>query len=102
MARRVQQALRSDSLVRAAVAGSAGKAVMVWDGDWVRNPGEDGKGLAAVREAILWEVAFAPRACRSEPMHGLVLISLNAASGPVRLAVGSDAWRWSDLLAPRR
>jgi hypothetical protein len=98
MARWLQSALRKDPLVQAAVASAAGKAIMVWDGDWVRNRGEDGKGLAAVREAITWEVAFAPVACRAEPMHGLVLISMGQAGGSVRLALGQPAWRWSDLL----
>ena len=98
MARMLQSALRKDPLVQAAVAGAAGKAIMVWDGDWVRNPGEDGKGLAAVREAILWEVAFAPEACRAEPVHGLVLLSMGQAGGSTRLALGQPAWRWSDLL----
>lgn len=102
MARKVQSALRRDSLVRNAVSSSSGKALMVWDGDWVRGNGEDGKGLAAVREAILWEVAFAPAECRKQPVHGLVLISLNGAGGPVRLGIGSGEWRWADLLHPRR
>ena len=62
---------------------------------------EDGKGLAAVREAIIWEVAFAPAACRTQPVHGLVLISLNDAPGAPRLVVGSDRWRWSDLTSVR-
>ncbi len=101
MARRVQGALRKDPLVQAAVAGFAGRAIMVWNGDWVRSGGEDGKGLAAVREAIMWEIAFAPEACRSEPVRGLVLISMSAAPGPARLAVGSSQWRWSDLLTSR-
>jgi hypothetical protein len=99
MARRVQTALRKDPLVLAAVAASSGKAMMVWNGDWVRGRGEDGKGLAAVREAILWEVAFAPPACRAKPVRGLILISLNAAAGPAKLAIGTGEWRWSDLLA---
>jgi hypothetical protein len=102
MARLLQTALRRDPLVRTAVAGSAGKAIMVWNGDWVQGRGEDGKGLAAVREAIMWEVAFAPKACRSQPVRGLVLISLNDTPGAVRLAVGSGVWRWTDLLTPRR
>ncbi len=101
MARRLQGALRKDPLVQAAVAGFAGKAIMVWNGDWVRSGGEDGKGLAAVREAIMWEIAFAPEACRSESVRGLVLISLSDAPGLARLAVGSSEWRWSDLLTPR-
>jgi hypothetical protein len=100
MPRRIQSALRKDPLVQAAVAGSSAKAIMVWNGDWVRSDGEDGKGLAAVREAIMWEVAFAPAACRAEPVRGLILVSVNAAPGSTRLAVGSGEWRWSDLLRP--
>lgn len=100
MAGRVQTALRKDPLVRAAIAGSAGKATLVWRGDWIRDLGEDGKGLAIIREAIMWEVAFAPAACRAEPVRGLVVLSLNGAGGPTRLALGGGSWRWSDLLTP--
>ncbi len=102
MIRRLQAALRQDPLAQAAARspGARGRAVRVWDGDWVQSGGEDGRGLAAVREAIVWEVGFAPPACRSEPMHGLVLLSLADGPGATRLAVGSGAWRWSDLLNP--
>jgi hypothetical protein len=102
MGRLVQRALRRDPLVRTAVenAHRTGKAIMLWNGDWVRTGGEDGKGLSAVREAIMWEVGFAPEACRNTPVHGLVLLSL--ADGSTRFAVGSGAWRWSDLLGVRR
>ena len=98
LARAVQQALRRDPLVHNAVAnaGRAGKSVMLWNGDWVRAGGQDGKGLSAVREAILWEVGFAPQACRNARLHGLVLLSL--ADGTTRFAIGSGDWRWSDLL----
>ncbi|MFI4974173.1 MAG: hypothetical protein ACHP84_06520 [Caulobacterales bacterium] len=99
MARSLQSALRTDPLVQTAVAGLADRAVMVWNGDWVRKQGEDGKGLAAVREAMMWHVAFAPQACRSQTVHGLVLFSLNDAQGSARLAIGKGEWRWSDLLA---
>ena len=103
MARRLQNALRRDPLVLAAVtqarmAGNNGKAIRVWNGDWVQSRGEDGRGLSAVREAITWEVAFAPKVCRSEPVRGLILISLNESQGSVRLALGSGVWRWGDLL----
>ena len=74
---------------------------MVWNGDWVRPNAEDGKGLAAVREAIIWEIAFAPPACRAQPVHGLVMISLNEPPFSTRLVVGQGQWRWSDLLTPR-
>ena len=101
MAKRVQTALRNDPLVRAAVVGQAGKATLVWNGDWVRGHGEDGKGLAAVREAILWEVGFAPEACRHQSVHGLIVLSVNGAGGTTRLALGAGDWRWSDVLRMR-
>ena len=101
LARAVQQALREDSLVHRAVEGAdrLGKATMLWNGDWVRSGSQDGKGLSAVRQAIMWKVAFAPEACRNEPMRGLLLLSL--ADGGTRFAIGSGDWRWSDLLGVR-
>jgi hypothetical protein len=102
MARAVQQALRRDPLVGSAVsqANRRGKSIMLWNGDWVRAGIQDGKGLSAVREAVMWEVAFSPAACRNRPVHGLVLLSL--ADGGTRFAIGSGAWRWSDLLGVRQ
>lgn len=101
MARAVQQMLRRDPLVRAAVAdaGRVGRATVLWDGDWVRSGSQEGKGMAAVRQAILWEVGFAPAACRNAPMRGMVLLSL--ADGTTRFAIGAGDWRWSDLLGLR-
>ena len=99
MAQRLQDVLRRDPLAQAAVARLDGKAVMIWNGDWVWLPGEDGKGLAAVRQALMWEIAFAPSSCRNETMHGLVVISPRGA-GSARLAMGLGEWRWSDLLTP--
>ena len=98
LARAVQQALRRDPQVRSAVeeANRSGKAIMLWDGDWVRSGGQDGKGLSAAREAVVWEVGFAPEACRHQQMHGLLLLSL--ADGATRFAIGAGDWRWSDLL----
>jgi hypothetical protein len=102
MGHAVQQALRRDPMVHAAVEGAhrIGKAIILWNGDWVRSGDQDGKGLSAVREAIMWEVAFAPEACRNMRVHGLVLLSL--ADGGTRIALGSDDWRWSDLLGLRK
>lgn len=93
----LQTALRRDPMVLKAItnAGRLGKAVILWDGDWVRSGDQDGKGLSGVRQAILWTLAFAPEACRNKAMEGLVLISL---AGDTRLAIGTDRWRWSDLL----
>lgn len=101
MAGALQRALRKDPLVPGAVADAhrLGKAVMLWNGDWVRAGSQDGKGLSAVREAIIWELAFAPAACRNKPMHGLVLLSLS--DGRTRFAIGAGQWRWSDLLELR-
>jgi hypothetical protein len=101
MAARLQAVLRKDRLVRDSVAGYTGKAIMVWDGDWIWMRGDIGRGLTAVRQAMAFEIAFAPEACRSARVHGLVVFSLNGAQGPVRLAVGQGDWRWTDLLSPR-
>lgn len=104
MVRLLQDALRKNPRVRAAMmqvhpeAAAKGKAVLVWNGDWVQSPGQEGKGLAGVRELIMLEVAFAPKACRDDPMRGLVLISLADGPGAPRLALGSSRWNWSDLL----
>lgn len=102
MARRLQAALRKDPQVQAAAAQAhRGKAIMVWNGDWVRHGDQDGAGLAAVREVMTWEIGFAPKACRTEAMRGLVLLTLNDAPGSARLVVGSGDWRWSDMLFSR-
>jgi hypothetical protein len=100
MVARLQAALRKDPMVRAAIAGSGGRATLVWNGEWIRNLSEDGKGLAIIREAIMWEVGFAPAACRAEPVRGMVVLSVTGAGGPTRLALGGGSWRWSDLLTP--
>ncbi|WP_425994229.1 hypothetical protein [Caulobacter sp. DWR1-3-2b1] len=107
MVRLLQIALRKNPRVQAAVAAAhpetirAGRAILVWDGDWVRTNTQEGKGLAGIRQAIAMEVAFAPEACRAEPVRGLVLISLKDGPGAPRLALGSRTWRWSDLLFAR-
>lgn len=103
MVRRMQTALRKDPMVWEAVAQARreGKtnALLIWNGDWVRSSGQEGKGLAAVRQAMVWEVAFAPAACRAQAVRGLVLITLNDGGGSGRVAFGDSSWRWSDLLA---
>lgn len=104
MVRLLQEGLRKNpraraSLMRAhAATVGAGRAPLVWNGDWLRTDGEEGDGLSGLREMIMLEVAFAPAACRAEPMRGLVLISLNDGPGAARFALGGGHWRWSDLL----
>jgi len=99
MLARLQAALRRDARVREAVAQAGpDKALLVWNGEWVRHGAQDGRGLAAVREAILWEVGFAPPACRAERVEGLVLVSLGEGAGGGRLVLGRGAWRWADVL----
>jgi hypothetical protein len=98
LARAVQQVLRRDPRVRVAVAEAdrLGKASMLWNGDWIQSGGQEGKGLAVVRQAVIWEVGFSPAACRNERMHGMVVVAL--ADGRTRFAIGANDWRWSDLL----
>lgn len=104
MVRRLQDALREDAEVRAAVdaasrdLNASGRSIQVWDGDWLQSGNEAGKGLAGVRQAISMEVAFAPADCRAEPLRGLVLLSMGDGPGASRIALGAAAWRWSDLL----
>jgi len=99
MLARLQRALRKDPMVQSAVTQvHRGKAIMVWNGGWVRHPGQEGGGLAAVREAMMWEIGFAPEACRKERVRGLVVVSLKDGSGSARLVLGENEWRWSDLL----
>lgn len=102
MAGWLQAKLRKDAKVQAAMADAHhGRPLRVWNGDWLRHTGQEGNGLATVREALMWEVAFAPQACKAEPVHGLVLLSLNDGPGAARVALGSGDWRWSDLLFSR-
>ena len=105
MIARLQAALRDDAEINAAVAAvpnSASGAVLVWNGDWIQSPGQAGKGLATVRQAIALEVAFAPPVCRSMAVRGLALISLAEGPNAPKLVLGKASWRWSDLVSTRR
>ena len=101
MAGWLQAKLRKDRRVQNALAQTeTGRAIRVWNGDWVTHPGQEGKGLAAVREAIMWEVAFAPEACRKQRVRGLIALALNDGG---KVVLGAGDWRWSDVLfAPGR
>ena len=102
MPRFLEGKLRKDRRVQAAMAEARlDGAVRVWNGGWVRHGDQEGAGLASVREAIMWEVAFAPEACRREPVRGLVVLALSDGPGGARVALGAGAWRWTDLLGAR-
>lgn len=107
MVRRIQDALRTDPDILAAVTqarlltGAAGRTPLVWNGDWIQSPGQEGKGLAGVRQAIALEVAFAPKACRDQSMRGLVVIAFSDGPDAPRLVLGTGRWRWSDLARGR-
>ena len=104
MVRRLQNALRDAPGVRAALteayrtSGANGRAIVIWDGDWVLSPGQEGKGLAGVRQAVAVTVGFTPRACKAETVRGYVLLTLGDGPGAPRLALGTRQWRWADLL----
>lgn len=101
---RLERALRDDAELRRAVAATltarnaAGQAVLVWDGDWLQSPGQAGKGLAGIRQAVAVEVGFAPRACKDEQVRGLAVVSLDGTANGPKVALGAGTWRWRDLL----
>jgi len=99
----LQQALRKDRRVQSTVAQAhQGRPILIWNGDWVRRADQEGAGLAAVREAMQWEIGFAPEACRNQRMRGLVLLTLNDGPASARLVLGSGGeWRWADMLHAR-
>ena len=107
MVKRIQDALRDDARIRRTAAEAQGtlgpgKALLMWNGDWLLSPGQEGKGLAGVRQAIAVEIAFSPPACRHQAMRGYAVISLGDAPGSPRIALGAASWRWSDLAGGRR
>src|SRR5690606_3720342 len=83
MVKRIQDALRNDARINAAIgqayrtSGASGQAILMWNGDWLQSPGEEGKGLAGVRQAIAVTVGFSPRACKAETVNGYVLLTLS-------------------------
>lgn len=103
MAGRLQALVRRDSRIQTAVRqaqaslGAGRRAMQIWDGDWVQSQGQEGRGLAGVRQAIAVEVAFAPRECRQQRVSGLVVLSLGDDAGAPRLALGTSSWQWGEL-----
>ena len=100
MAQRLQEAVGRYPPARAMAVQMGGKAVMIWNGDWVTMSGAQVKGLRAVRQIVESEIAYSPEACRTQSMRGLVVLSFEGPQGKTRLALGHAEWRWSDLLTP--
>lgn len=104
MVKRLQDALRDDPRIKAHLtevyrdSGARGRAIVIWDGDWVLSPGQEGKGLAGVRQAVAVEVGFSPRECKSQTVRGYVVVTLGDGAGAPKLALGAGQWRWTDLL----
>ena len=104
MVRLLQEGLRKNPRARAALMRAhaatvgAGRAPLVWNGDWLQSRNQAGKGLAGVRQAIALEVAFAPAECRNQRMTGLAVLTLEDGVDGARIALGKGSWRWSDLL----
>ena len=100
---RLQAMVRRDARVQSTVRqaqqelNAGRRAIQIWDGDWVQSTGQEGRGLAGVRQAIAVEIAFAPRECRMEQVRGLVVLSLGDDAGSPRLALGAPNWRWGEL-----
>jgi hypothetical protein len=102
----LQGLLTSDPSVQGALARlpasqrSVANAVMLWDGGWVEARAPRGEDLLwPIRQAIVAGLASAPAECRDHWMTGPRFIPVADQGQATVLALGSGAWRWSDLLA---
>ena len=86
---------------------SGADAVMLWNGKWfdqqIPVPAPTATGAVSInsslRLAIEKMVIAAPAECRDEAMVGPVFVPIPEGDRTTLLAIGSGAWRWSDLLA---
>ena len=84
---------------------SGADAVMLWNGKWfdqgtpVPEPTGPVSTNGSLRLAIEKMVVAAPAACRDEAMVGPVFVPIPEGDRTTLLAIGSGAWRWSDLLS---
>lgn len=83
---------------------SSADAVMLWNGKWfdqdIPVPAPTGAvpTSGSLRLAIETMVAAAPEGCRDEAMVGPEFVQVSEGDRTTLLAIGSGAWRWSDLL----
>lgn len=103
-------AIQQDSVAMAELAAlppgvrSEADAVMLWNGVWFdqappansTSPVVPTGGLHLAIERI---VAAAPAQCRDEAMLGPLFVPIPVGDRTTMLAIGSGAWRWSDLLS---
>ena len=105
-------AIQQDPMAMAELAAlppgvrSGADAVMLWNGKWfdqdIPVPAPTGTGAVStngnLRLAIEKMVVAAPEGCRDEAMVGPVFVPIPEGDRTTLLAIGSGAWRWSDLL----
>jgi hypothetical protein len=103
-------AIQQDPMAMAELAGlppgvrSDADAVMLWNGKWydqdipVPEPTGAVPTNGSLRLAIEKMVGAAPAACRDEAMVGPAFVPSPEGDRTTLLAIGSGAWRWSDLL----
>lgn len=101
----VRDALEQNVEARTALARipspsrSVANAVMLWDGEWIAPENVGGPAaLEALKEAITGAINSASAECRSRTEMGPVFLIVHGAPETIVLALGSGAWRWSDLL----
>ncbi|MEG3154580.1 hypothetical protein [Sphingomonas sp. RB1R13] len=106
-------AIQQDPMAMAELAAlppgvrSGADAVMLWNGKWfdqqIPVPAPTATGAVSInsslRLAIEKMVIAAPTECRDEAMVGPVFVPIPEGDRTTLLAIGSGAWRWSDLLA---
>lgn len=105
----VSQALERNVDAKAALARippqsrSVANAVMLWDGDWIASERVGGPvALNSVQKAIAETLDSASAECRLRSESGPSFLIVRGSPDTIVLAVGSGAWRWSDLLTDVR
>ena len=103
-------AIQQDPMAMAELAAlppgvrSGADAVMLCNGTWfdqqipVAAPTGAVLPSSSLRLAIEKMVVAAPASCRDEAMVGPVFVPIPEGNRTTLLAIGSGAWRWSDLL----
>lgn len=101
----VRQALEQNVEARTALARiprqsrSVANAILLWNGEWVAAERVGGPpAIGAIQRAITEAIGNAPQHCQSQIEPGPVFLIVDSASETIVLALGSGAWRWTELL----